>query len=148
MDWFTRNLALQVRAILDMHNVDLCSSIHRNICYIHSTQIEETRMELRYKSGDLVCWSVLRLRNHCPSRIICPSQVLLCTIRLSPTLLSLRIFPFHLYPCAGKLVYDSSFTSKMRHRMWKTRLFFHFFLWLCSVSPLCHWRSSDGWLRV
>ncbi|XP_033148166.1 uncharacterized protein LOC103870835 isoform X2 [Brassica rapa] len=43
--------------------------------------------------------SVLRLCHDRSSRLICRSQILLCTVRPSSALLSLRLFPLHLHPC-------------------------------------------------
>ena len=101
-----------------MHDFDIRGSIHRHICHVRSTQMEETRMELRYQSGDLVCRSVLRLCHDRSSRLICRSQILLCTFRPSSALLSLRLFPFHLYPCIGTKFFSFETSEYDRMRLW------------------------------
>ena len=84
-----------------MHDFDIRGGIDRHVCHIRGTQMEETGMELRYQSCDLVSRSVLWLCHACSSRVIRRSQILLCTFGTSPALLSLRLFSIRVYPRIG-----------------------------------------------
>lgn len=93
---------MQVWSILDLHYLNICSSIYWHLCDICSTQAEEQGMGLWHKSGDLVCWFVLWLRYNSSSLPVCNPQILLCTCWPCATILSIWVFPVCLYSGTGK----------------------------------------------
>jgi len=124
---FTINVQ-QVRTILDLHYLNICSGIYRHICDILSSQIEAWGMELWHKSGDLVCWLVLWLCHLCSSLFVSNPQILLCTIRSCPTTLSLWIFPVCLYSSTGKWLLFKFYISQENMK---------FEIFLCILQSLC-----------
>lgn len=94
----------QVRTILDMHHINICSSLDWYICHVCGTQTEEWAMELWHKSGDMVRWSVLWVCHCRSSMFICDPQILLCTSGTCPTLLSLWVLLVCLHSSPGELL--------------------------------------------
>ena len=160
---FSSHKYMQVWSILDLHYLNICSSIYWHLCDICSTQAEEQGMELWHKSGDLVCWFVLWLRYHSSSFPVCNPQILLCTCGPCATVLSIWVFLVCLYSGLGKLLFFIAdkkevvllhFSAFNFKETWNMTFSLYCILKsltpfvLCSVCPLCHWIYLDGWLQV
>ena len=117
---FSAHKYMQVWSILDLHYLNICSSIYWHLCDICSTQAEEQGMELWHKSGDLVCWFVLWLRYRSSSLPVCNPQILLCTSGPCATILSIWVFPVCLYSGPGMLLFFIFMPQILRkHEIWR-----------------------------
>lgn len=143
----------QVWTILDMHHINICSSLNWHICHVCDTQAEEGAMELWHQPGDLVRWSVLWLCHHRSPLFVCDPQILLCTSGTCPTLLSLWILPICLHsgPCELLLLQFSPFFENVQAVPFSSiapELLFCAVYVSCAIGHIQMGDCRGGWVHV